>query len=108
MVALEVVIAKINDLFSGDHPDSYDPNVVTHIWDRLEESETLQQQARHNSMAQVSASPDLDIAFVDAVIGAMESSANQLAQILNNKNLAQKLPGELLPSVYRTLHGVGA
>jgi hypothetical protein len=31
MVALEEVIAKINDLFSGDHPDSGVRNVVTHI-----------------------------------------------------------------------------
>jgi hypothetical protein len=45
LVALEDVIAQINDLFSGDHPDSSVRNVVTHVKDRLEESETLKQQA---------------------------------------------------------------
>ena len=73
MVALEEVIAKINVLFSGDHPDSSLRSVVTHVKDRLEESETLQQQAQNNSLAQFSASPDLQNEFVGAVIGAMES-----------------------------------
>jgi type I restriction enzyme R subunit len=41
LVALEDVIAQINDLFSGDHPDSSVRSVVTHVKDRLEESETL-------------------------------------------------------------------
>jgi type I restriction enzyme, R subunit len=59
MVALDEVIEKINDLFSGDHPDSSVRNVVTHVKDRLEESETLQQQAQNNSLSQFSASPDL-------------------------------------------------
>ena len=45
MVALDDVIAQINDLFAGDHPDSSVRNVVTHIRDRLEESDVLQQQA---------------------------------------------------------------
>ena len=58
LVALEEIIAQINDLFSGDHPDSSVRNVVTHIKDRLEGSETLQ-QAQNNSLAQFSASPDL-------------------------------------------------
>ena len=54
----EEVIAKINDLFSGDHPDSGVRNVVTHVRDRLEDSETVKQQAHHNSLAQHSASPE--------------------------------------------------
>jgi len=49
VVALAVVIEKINDPFSGDHPDSSVENVVTHIKERLEESETLQQQAQRTT-----------------------------------------------------------
>lgn len=103
MVALDEVIARINDLFSGDHPDSSVRSVVTHIKDRLEEDGKLQQQAKSNSLAQFSASPDIDIAFNEAVIGSMDSSADLSRQILNNRDLAQKLLGELLPAVYRTL-----
>lgn len=104
MVALDEVIAKINDLFSGDHPDSSIRNVVTHVRDRLEESEALQQQAQHNTLSQFSASPDLTGEFTKAVIGTMDSSTDLSAQILNNPDLAQKLLGELLPSIYKRLN----
>ena len=103
LVALDEVIAQINDLFSGDHPDSSVRNVVTHIKDRLEESETLQQQAQNNSLGQFSASPDLQNEFVGAVIGAMESHTDLSTQILNNPELKQKLLGELVPLIYEEL-----
>ena len=93
-MALDEVIAKINDLFSGDHPASCVRNIVTHIKDRLEENETLQQQAQNNSLAQFSASPDLQNEFVSAVIGAMESHSDLSTQILNNSEISQKLMGE--------------
>ena len=103
MVALNEVIAQINDLFSGDHPDSSVRNVVTHIKERLEESETLQQQAQNNSKEQFSASPDLHNEFYSAVIGAMESSEDLYAQTVNSPELSQKLLGELVPIVYKAL-----
>jgi type I restriction enzyme R subunit len=103
LVALDEVIAQINDLFAGDHPDSSVRNVVTHIKDRLEESETLQQQAQNNSLAQFSASPDLQDEFVGAVIGAMESHSDLSTQIINNPELSQKLLGELVPIIYKQL-----
>ncbi len=101
------VIEKINDLFSGDHPDSSVQNVVTHAKDRLEESETLQQQAQNNSLAQFSASPDLQNEFVGAVIGAMDSSDDLSAQILNTPDLSQKLLDELVPIIYTGLKATG-
>ncbi|AGB21656.1 helicase, type I site-specific restriction-modification system restriction subunit [Mycobacterium sp. JS623] len=107
LVALEDVIAQINDLFSGDHPDSSVRSVVTHVKDRLEESETLQQQAQNNSLAQFSASPDLQNEFVGAVIGAMESHSDLSTQILNNSEISQKLMGELVPLVYKALQATG-
>jgi type I restriction enzyme, R subunit len=103
LVALDDVIAQINDLFSGEHPDSSVRNVVTHIKDRLEESETLHQQAQNNSLAQFSASPDLQNEFVSAVIGAMASSEDLSTQILNNQELSSKLLGELVPIIYQGL-----
>ncbi len=103
LVALDEVIAQINDLFSGDHPDSSVRSVVTHVKDRLEESETLQQQAHNNSLAQFSASPDLQNEFVGAVIGAMESHNDLSTQTLNNTEISQKLMGELVPLIYKAL-----
>ncbi len=78
-------------------------NVVTHIKDRLEESETLQQQALNNSLPQFSASPDLHDEFIGAVIGTMNSSEDLSAQILNNPELKQKLLDELVPLIYNRL-----
>ncbi|BBY28888.1 type I restriction endonuclease subunit R [Mycolicibacterium sediminis] len=103
LVALAEVIEKINDLFSGDHPDSSVKNVVTHVKERLEESETLQQQAQHNTLAQFSASPDLHSEFMTAVIGAMASSEDLSTQIINNADLSQKLLAELVPIIYNGL-----
>jgi type I restriction enzyme R subunit len=103
MVALAEVIEKINDLFSGDHPDSSVRSVITHVKDRLEDSETLQQQAQNNTLAQFSASPDLQAEFTSAVIGAMKSADDLSAQILNNPDLSQKLLAELVPIIYEGL-----
>ena len=108
LVALEDVIAQINDLFSGDHPDSSVRSVVTHVKDRLEESGTLQQQAQNNTLAQFSASPDLQKEFVGAVIGAMGSHTDLSTQILNNSEISQKLMGELVPIVYKALQATTA
>ena len=73
----------------------------------IEESETLQQQAQNNSLAQFSASPDLHHEFLNAVIGAMDSSGDLSAQILNNPELSQKLLGELVPLIYKQLKATG-
>jgi type I restriction enzyme R subunit len=103
MVPLAEVIDKINQLFDGDHPESSVRNVITHVKDRLEESTTLQQQAKSNTIEQFSASPDLKSEFVSAVIGAMESHSDLSARILNNPEISQKLMGELVPLIYRAL-----
>ena len=78
-------------------------NVVTHIKDRLEESETLQQQAQNNTLAQFSANPDLQNEFGGAVIGAMDSHTDLSTQILNNPDLSQKLLAEFVPIIYSGL-----
>lgn len=106
LVALDEVISQINDLFSGDHPASSVRSVVTHIRDRLEESETLQQQARNNTLAQFSASPDLQKEFISAVIGAMASSEDLSTQIINSPQLSEKLMGELVPIIYKGLQAI--
>jgi len=109
MVPLAEVIEKINDLFSGDHPESSVKSVITHIKDRLVESEALRQQAQgdHNSLEQFSASPDLKQEFTAAVLGAMDSSADLSAQIINNPDIFQKLLNELVPIIYKELAATG-
>jgi type I restriction enzyme R subunit len=57
----------------------------------------------HNSLAQFSASPDLQNEFVGAVIGAMDSHTDLSTQVLNNPDLSQKLLAELVPIIYTAL-----
>ena len=57
----------------------------------------------NNSLAQFSASPDLQTEFVGAVIGAMDSHTDLSTQILNNSEISQKLLDELVPIIYKGL-----
>ena len=68
---------------------------------------TLQQQAQHNSLAQFSASPVLQNEFLSAMSGAMDTSEDLSAQILNNPKLSQKLLDELVPIVYTGMKAAG-
>jgi type I restriction enzyme, R subunit len=63
------------------------------------ESETLQQTAQNNTLAQFLASPDLHQQFTDAVLGSMESSHDLSSQILNKPDIFQKLLSELVPVI---------
>jgi type I restriction enzyme R subunit len=60
-------------------------------------------QAQNNTLAQFSASPDLQNEFVGAVIGVMDSHTDLSTQILNNSEISQKLMGELVPIIYEAL-----
>lgn len=103
MVELDEVISTINDLFEGDHSEADVRSVVTHLRDKLMESENLQTQAHNNSREQFEASPDIDIEFNGAVIDAMDAHSDLSAQILNNTVIRDKLVSELVPAIYRRL-----
>jgi type I restriction enzyme R subunit len=91
------------------HTDRRVRNVVTDIKDRLEENETLLQQAHNNTLAQFSASPDLQNEFVGAVIGAMASSedlSNPDSQQPRTLSEASRWC-ELVPIDYKGLKAAG-
>ncbi|MCR5977779.1 hypothetical protein GDN83_08500 [Gordonia jinghuaiqii] len=103
LVELDEVIATINDLFEGDHTDADVRGVISHLRNKLEESENLKMQARNNSQSQFEASPDIDVEFNGAVIEAMDAHADLSTQILNNAVIRDKLVSELVPAIYRRL-----
>jgi hypothetical protein len=108
----EVITGPAERVTADGRPLKFAPDLIEQlladlIKDRLEESETLQQQAQNNSLAQFSASPDLQNEFVGAVIGAMDSSDDLSTQILNNPDLSQKLLAELVPIIYKGLKAAG-
>ncbi|MEP9391539.1 type I restriction endonuclease [Gordonia sp. VNK1] len=108
LVELDEVIATVNDLFDGSHSNADVRSVVTHLRDKMMESENLQTQAHNNSQDQFEASPDIDIEFNDAVIEAMEAHSDLSTQILSNSVIRDKLVAELAPIIYRKLNSENA
>jgi len=89
---LSEIIAKLNDLFTGELSD--DDKVVyvgTVIRNKLLESTTLQQQAASNSREQFASSPDLARAQQDAIIDALDAHQAMSSQAINNQDLQKRM-----------------
>ncbi|MDP2081381.1 MAG: type I restriction endonuclease [Pseudotabrizicola sp.] len=109
---LAEILAKLNDLFQGEVTDDdqliYVNNVIK---GKLMESETLVQQATHNSKQQFSNSPTLTQAILDAVIDAFEAHSTMSKQALDSATVRDGLkdvllgPGQLYEAL-RTKGGV--
>ena len=96
---LSEIIAKLNDLFTGDL--SVDDKVIyvgTVIRSKLLESKTFQQQAASNSKEQFANSPDLARAHQDAIIDALDAHQTMSTQALNNPELQRRMLALLLGS----------
>lgn len=99
---LAEIIAKVNELFSGEISDDdqliYVNNVIK---GKLLQSERLTEQAANNTKEQFSNSPDLSQAIVDAIIDAFDAHRTMSEQALNSKRVQDGLkdvllgPGEL-------------
>jgi len=87
-VELAEIIAKLNELFSGELGDHDKlPYVCSVIRGKLLESSTLRQQAAANSKEQFSNSPDLNKALLDAIIGALDAHQLMSTQALNSEDV---------------------
>jgi type I restriction enzyme R subunit len=96
---LSEIIAKLNDLFTGDLTDGDKVGYVgTVIRNKLLESKTLQQQAASNSKEQFASSPDLARAQQDAIIDALDAHQAMSSQALNNPELQKRMLELLLGS----------
>lgn len=107
---LAEILAKLNDLFQGDVTDDdqliYVNNVIK---GKLMESETLVQQANHNSKEQFSNSPALTQAILDAVIDALEAHSTMSKQALDSPQVRDGLKDVLLGpgQLYEALRNKG-
>jgi type I restriction enzyme R subunit len=96
---LSAIIAKLNELFTGDLSDADKVGYVgTVIRNKLLESKTLQQQAASNSKEQFASSPDLARAQQDAIIDALDAHQSMSSQALNNPELQKRMLELLLGS----------
>jgi type I restriction enzyme R subunit len=82
---LAEIIAKLNDLFSGELSDSDKVTYVRSVLrERLMQSQTLRQQASANSKEQFANSPDFGTELMDAIIGALDAHQTMSSQALNS------------------------
>jgi type I restriction enzyme R subunit len=94
---LSEIIARVNDLFSGELSE-HDKLVYVNdvLKGKLLESETLQQQAGSNSKEQFANSPDLRPELVRAAIDALDAHTTMSTQALNSEVVLRGLLDILL------------
>lgn len=89
---LTEILAKLNDLFQGDVTDDDQLIYVNNVLKgKLMESQTLVQQANHNSKEQFSNSPNLRPALTEAIIESMEAH-----NLMSRKALGSEMIREAL------------
>lgn len=94
---LSEIIAKLNDLFTGNLTDEDKITYVRAvIRGKLLESTTLQQQASANSKEQFGASPDLGTALMDAIISALDAHQAMSSQALGSESIRNGMKEVLL------------
>ena len=94
---LDEIIRRVNDLFEGELTDD-DMLVYVNgvLKGKLMESETLRQQAQHNTKEQFSNSPDLTKGIMNAVIDALAAHSTMSQQALDSERVREGLKDVLL------------
>ena len=91
------IIAKVNDLFSGDLSERDKLVYVREvIKGKLVESTTLQNQALANTPAQFGGSPDLEGAITDAIMASHDAHSTMSTQALNSASIRAAIKDILL------------
>lgn len=94
---LSEIIAKVNDLFTGELTDNdklvYVNNVIL---GKLLESEKLVKQASNNEKEQFANSPDLKSEIMNAIIDALDAHSTMSTQALGSETVRDGLREILL------------
>jgi len=106
---LAEILAKLNDLFQGDVTDGDQLSFVTTLNGKVQESQTLVEQATNNSKEQFSNSPALTQAILDAIIDAFEVHSAMSKQALDSAQVRDRLKDVLLGpgQLYEALRNKG-
>lgn len=96
---LSEILARMNDLFSGNLTEADLLGYATHIRSRLLENERLEEQATHNSLEQF-AMGDFDHEFMDAVIDGLDHYKNMAGQVLSNERVKENFKTLVMKWVY--------
>ncbi|WP_331373242.1 type I restriction endonuclease subunit R [Sinorhizobium chiapasense] len=94
---LAEIVARVNDLFQGELTDDDQVIYVNSVLKgKLLESETLVQQAEHNTKEQFASSPDLSKAILDAIMDAFEAHSAMSKQALDSPKIREGIKDILL------------
>ena len=94
---LAEIIARVNDLFTGDLTDGDQLVYVNDvIKGKMLESDVLVSQAANNTKAQFAASPTLDNALLDAIMDALDAHQTMSKQALDSAQVRDGLKSVLL------------
>lgn len=106
---LAEILAKLNDLFQGDVTDGDQLSFAATLNGKVQESQTLVQQATNNSKEQFSNSPALTQAILDAIIDAFEAHSTMSKQALDSATIRDGLKDVLLGpgQLYEALRAKG-
>jgi type I restriction enzyme R subunit len=110
-VELAEIIAKLNDLFSGELSDNDKITYVRAvIRGKLMESPTLRQQAAANSKEQFANSPDFGTELMEAIMGALDAHQAMSSQALNSAEVRDGIKSILLnhTNLYEDLRNQGS
>jgi type I restriction enzyme R subunit len=110
-VDLAEIIAKLNDLFSGELSDNDKITYVRAvIRGKLMESPTLRQQAAANSKEQFANSPDFGTELMEAIMGALDAHQAMSSQALNSAEVRDGIKSILLnhTNLYEDLRNQGS
>jgi type I restriction enzyme R subunit len=100
-VRLRELIEKMNTLFEGDGLTDNDMVGFTgYVGGKFDESTTLRDQAKANTLEQFLGSPDLARAFQDAVIQSDENFSSMSEQVLGSKSIQAAILGLLARDFY--------
>jgi type I restriction enzyme R subunit len=96
-VYMAELIAKLNDLFGAETTDNDQLVYVNQVlMGKLMESDTLRQQAMHNTKEQFANSPDLWSETTNAIIESLDAHTSMSAKALNSPKVQQGLLDILL------------
>ena len=107
-VYMAELIAKLNDLFGSETTDNDQLGYVSVVKEKLMESDTLRQQATHNTKEQFANSPDLWSETTSAIIDSLDAHTLMSSKALNSPKVLKGILHILLShsNLYENLRDV--
>lgn len=103
---LTEIIALLNDLFGEEQiTDADRVGMFQHVVAKMMENAEIARQSRANTIEQFQHSPNIEPAFIDAVVTGMDNYQTMGAKILQDPNIRQQYQTAVTNYTYKILNG---